>query len=220
MLSKSLSILASMLIALLLFFPMGINAEVPELIELNPPDLDRGHSVMKAFSLRASNKSFNPKPLEIQDLSDVIWAANGINRPEKSLRTAPTAMNAQDIDIYVFMEQGVYFHNAGDHVLELLVKGDHRDIVAGRQPTHGEAPVMLLMVSDISRFRGGDEATKLKYAAMDSAIVSQNINLFCAGTGLYTVTRAIMEHDKIRELLELSETQYPMLNNPVSYSIE
>lgn len=202
----------------ILFLSLLVTAEVPERINLNPPDLERGHAVMKAFSLRMSNKSFNPKPLELQDLSDLIWAANGINREDESKRTAPTAQNAQDIDLYVFMEQGVYFHNAKEHALELRVKGDHRNLVAGRQPTHGEAPVMILIVSDISRFRGDDEGRKLKYAAMDAGIVSQNINLFCAGTGLYTVTRAIMETDKIKELLKLSNTQHPMLNNPVSYS--
>lgn len=208
----------SVMVILFFVFCATLMADVPERISLNQPSLDRGHVIMKALSLRMSNKSFNPRPLELQDLSDLIWAANGINRPDESKRTAPTAQNAQDIDLYVFMGQGVYFHNVKDHALELVVKGDHRSIVAGRQPSHGEAPVMVLMVSDISRFRGGDEKARLRWGAMDAAIVSQNINIFCAGTGLYTVTRAIMETDKIKELLNLSDTQHPMLNNPVSYS--
>src|SRR5665647_1372598 len=86
-------------------------------ITLNPPDLKRGLPVMEAFSLRASSTEFSDKKLSLQDLSDLLFAANGINRKDVSKRTAPSAMNAQDVDIYVFMQEGVYFYDPLNSVL-------------------------------------------------------------------------------------------------------
>ena len=186
-------------------------------IQLIPPDLSRGETFMKAVSERASAYEFDNAELSLQDISDLLWAANGINRPEKGKRTAPSAMNAQDIDIYVFMQEGVYFYNPKEHILEFKVEGDHRDLIAGSQTFVMEAPFICLLVSDISRFNVGEKPLKLNWGAMDAGIVSQNINLFCAATGLVTRPRASMDVEKITKLLSLSETQYPMLNNPVSH---
>jgi SagB-type dehydrogenase family enzyme len=186
-------------------------------ITLNPPDLKRGLPVMEAFSLRASSTEFSDKKLSLQDLSDLLFAANGVNRKEISKRTAPSAMNAQDIDIYVFMKEGVYFYDAFNQVLNPVVPGDHRIMVAGRQEVVATAPAILLMVSEISRFKLPDEAMKLDAAAKDAGIVSQNINIFCAGMGLHTRTRGSMDLEKIRSVLKLKDSQYPMLNNPVGY---
>jgi SagB-type dehydrogenase family enzyme len=188
-------------------------------ITLNPPDLKRGLPVMQAFSLRASATEFSDKKLSLQDLSDLLFAANGINRKDVSKRTAPSAMNAQDIDIYVFMQEGVYFYDPVKSVLNPIVAGDQRLIVAGRQEAFAKASVMLLLVSDISRFKMSDEAAKLDAAAKDAGIVSQNINLFCAGMGLITRPRGTMDIEKIRNILKLKDSQRPMLNNPVAYPV-
>ncbi len=195
-------------------------SQVPQTIDLNPPDKTRGVQVMQAFANRSSVKEWNPEPLKLQDLSDLLWAANGVNRPDDGKRTAPSAMNSQDIDIYVFLETGAYLYNAVKHRLELQAEGDHRKLVAGMQKDAAEAPVMCLLVSDISRFKFGKKDKKLTWAANDAGIVSQNICLFCAGMGLITRTRASMDEDKLWELLNLSDSQYPLLNNPVSYPIE
>jgi SagB-type dehydrogenase family enzyme len=186
-------------------------------VTLNPPDKTRGLPVMQAFDRRASASVFNSEKLKLQDLSDLLWAANGINRPELKKRTAPSAMNAQDIDIYVFMAEGVYLYNAAANLLDPVVAGDQRLLVAGRQTEVANASVFLVMVSDISRFTGSDEAVKLSLAAMDAGLVSQNISLFCAGTGLSTRPRATMDNVKIKEILKLKDSQHLMLNNPVSY---
>lgn len=189
-------------------------------IKLNAPDLARGATIMKAFEKRASATKFNEKELSLQDLSDLIWAADGINRPESGKRTAPSATNAQDVDIYVFTKNGVYFYDAKTNTLVARIEGDNRAMVAGAQPAFAKAPVMLLLVSDISRFRGDDTARKLSWAAMDAGIISENICLFCSGAGLVTRPRAFMETEKIKQLLNLSSTQYPLLNNPVGYAEE
>lgn len=205
---------------LVICFSGCIMAQELKPITLNPPDLKRGLPVMEAFSLRASATDFSDKNLNLQDLSDLLFAANGINRKDVSKRTAPSAMNAQDVDIYVFMQDGVYFYDAANSILNPIVTGDQRLIVAGRQDAVAKAPVMLLMVSDISRFKFPDESAKLDAAAKDAGIVSQNINIFCAGMGLITRTRGTMDLEKIKSILKLKDTQRPMLNNPVGYPVK
>ena len=187
-------------------------------LKLNRPDLNRGVNVMKAFSDRHSDREFSTRELSLQDLSDLLWAANGVNRLGDGKRTAPSALNKQDVDIYVFLAKGVYLYDASKHVLKLVAEGDHRAVVAGRQDFVKQAPVSLVYVSDLSRFGMGlDEQVKLM-GAMDAGIVSQNVNLFCAGVGLSTVPRASMDQEALRKLLKLSDTQVPMMNNPVGYS--
>jgi SagB-type dehydrogenase family enzyme len=175
---------------------------------------------MKALSLRASVTEWDTTSLNIQDLSDLLWAAIGVNRPETGKRTAPSAMNAQDIDLYVFMKAGVYLYDSKVHLLELVVDGDYRNLAAGRQEEVAQAPVICLMVSDISRFNAGDDIQKLTWAAIDAGTVSQNIALFCTGVGLATRPRVTMDQEKIRDVLKLKDSQHLLLNNPVSYMIK
>jgi nitroreductase len=202
---------------LLVVMTGSLCAQGTKTIILSPPDKERGLPFMEAMSLRASVTKFDATPLKLQDLSDLLWPANGINRPYEGKRTAPSAMNAQDIDIYVLMESAIYLYDAKQNLLKHVVDGDHRMLVAGRQVEVAEAPVICLLVSDISRFRAGEDSLKLVWAAMDAGIVSQNINIFCAATGLTTRPRATMDQEKLREILELKDSQYLMLNNPVSY---
>jgi nitroreductase len=188
-------------------------------ITLNPPDLKRGLTVMEAFSLRASNTDFIERKLSLQDLSDLLFAANGVNRKDISKRTAPSAMNAQDIDVYVFLQEGVYLYDAFQGVLNPVVAGDQRILAAGTQESVAKAPAILLLVSDISRFKL-PETMKLENAAKDAGIVSQNINIFCAGVGLITRPRGSMDLVKLKSVLNLKDTQHPMLNNPVGYPVK
>ena len=198
----------------------SLSSQNTKTIVLNSPDLKRGLPVMEALSLRASAAEFTSKELNLQDLSDLLWAANGINRKEIGKRTAPSALNAQDIDIYMIAKECIYIYDALNHVLNLVVSGDHRDLVAGRQVDVAKAPVILLLVSDISRFKTGEEASKLNWAALDAGIVSQNIAIFCAGVGLQTKPRVSMDQQKLREILHLKDSQHLMINNPVSYKNE
>lgn len=186
-------------------------------IVLNPPDLKRGLPVMEALSLRASANEYTGAKLSLQDISDLLWAANGINRKEISKRTAPSAMNSQDIDVYLIAEEGAYLYDAVNHILNPVVSGDHRGLVAGRQTDVAKAPVILLLVSDFSRFKSGEDTQKSGWASFDAGIVSQNICIFCAGMGLKTRTRGSMDIEKLKSVLHLKDSQHLMLNNPVSY---
>jgi nitroreductase len=185
-------------------------------LKLNAPNKERGVSVMKALADRRSGREFSKEKLSQQDLSDLLWAANGINRPD-GRRTAATARNNQDIDVYVIMEEGAYLYDAKAHELKPIVAGDHRPLIADRQVSMADAPVSLLIVSDISRFTGVEVETQKQWGALDAGIVSQNIMLFASGCGFVTVPRAFMKKDELKKVLKLSETQIPMLNNPVGY---
>ena len=198
----------------------SLSGQVLQEIKLNAPDMERGLTIMKAFEKRASATSFSSRELSLQDLSDLLWSSAGINRPENGKRTSPTAVNAQDIDVYVLMKSGAYLYDAKTHTLMGVAAGDNRKMVSERQANFANAPVMLVLVSDISRFRGDDKDLKLTWAAMDAGIVPQNIAIFCAGTGLVTRPRASMDTEGLKKLLELSATQYPLLNNPVGYPNE
>jgi len=203
--------------------PMTNLGQAQELttIKLLEPNTERGLPVMKALSVRASAREWSDRKMELQDMSDLLWAANGINRPDKK-RTASSAMNAQDVDIYVFVKAGAYLYDAAAHALVPVLAGDHIAEIMMTRPgapsgPQSQPPVQIVLVSDISRFRMGETAQKLEWAALDTGIVSQNIALFCAATGLGTRPRASLAKDTIKELLKLSDTQYPMLNHPVGY---
>jgi SagB-type dehydrogenase family enzyme len=197
-----------------------LNAQDFKAVLLNQPDKSRGLAVMQAFSNRASATAWNTEKLKLQDLSDLLWAADGINRPDSKKRTAPSAMNAQDVDVYVFLPEGVYLYDASGNKLDPVVAGDQRLLAAGSQVDAAKAPVILVLVSDISKFTRGDESNKLLLAGLDAGMISQNISLFCAGVGLITRPRATMDQAKIKEVLKLKDTQRPLLNNPVSYPVK
>ena len=171
-----------------------------ETIRLNAPDKQRGESVMQALAKRQSTRTFSDKQLSLQDLSDLLWAANGINRPESGKRTAPSAMNKQDVKIYVCTEKGNYYYDAKSHTLLPISEGDVRPL---------KAPVCLILVTD----------TDDTWAALDAGIVSQNISIFCAGTGMATVPRGSMDKEQLRQALKLKDAQCLMLNHPVGYPL-
>ena len=207
-----------LLFILFVFSAYAMSAQTLETVKLNAPDKTRGSAVMKAFADRHSERNFSEKKLSLQDLSDLLWASCGINRPEKGLTTAPSAMNRQDIDVYAILEEGAYLYDPKSHELRPVAAGDFRPLIAGGQDFARKAPVSLLIVSELSRLGNADsEGTRLT-GAMDGGIVSQNISLFCAGCGLVTVPRGSMNKDGLVKALNLSATQMVVLNHPVGYA--
>ncbi|HBG79714.1 MAG TPA: nitroreductase, partial [Porphyromonadaceae bacterium] len=149
-------------------------------IQLSAPDKKGGKPLMQALSERKSAREFQEKELPDEVLSNLLWAANGFNREDK--RTAPTANNRQELELYLVMKSGIYFYNAREHRLALVKKGDYRKS-AGTQTYVANAPVNILFVSDSGKASGKN------YAYTDCGFVSQNIYLFCASEGLATVVR-------------------------------
>ena len=186
-------------------------------MELPQPDLTREGSVMKALQERHSTREFSQDTLSMQDLSDLLWAANGINRPESGKRTAPSALNRQDVDIYVVTARGCYLYEATGHALKRICTGDYRPAVAGGQDFVREAPVSLVLVSDLSRMGNPADTGTQKASAIDAGIVSQNISIFCAAAHLATVPRMSMDEAALRKALQLKAEQQLMLNHPVGF---
>jgi len=202
-----------LVILIIIVFTGSVQLQELKTVKLLNPDKKRGLPLMEALDIRASAREWSAEKLSQQDLSDLLWAANGVNRPSEGKRTASSAMNAQDIDIYVFLEDGIYFYDAPKHILNQVVAGDYREL-----PGKTEAPVNLVLITDISKFRANSDSLKIGWSNIDAGIVSQNISLFCAATGLKTRPRASFPGaDKIRELLELKDSQYILLNHPVGY---
>lgn len=193
----------------------GAYAQTLSPIQLKAPEKKAGLSVMETLANRHSTREFSNKKLTLQELSNLLWAANGINRPEKGMRTAPSAMNAQEVDVYVCMEEGTFLYDAKSNQLQPVIQEDLRGLVGGKQAFVINAPVVLLMVSDLSKLPGGNsEQTKLM-AAIDAGIVSQNISIACSGLGLITVPRASMDKEALAQKLKLKSTQLLLMNNPV-----
>jgi SagB-type dehydrogenase family enzyme len=186
-------------------------------VKLSAPNKDRGLTVMKALSVRASVREWNGKPLELQDMSDLLWAANGINRQEKAMRTAPSYRNVQDISLYVITRDGAYLYDPKENVLAPVAAGNFMAEAAGRQKSVENAAAVIILVSDLTKIDVKDKCEKIKWAAVDAGAVVENICVFCAGAGLATVPRATMDVEKLRVILKLKDTQEPIMNNPVGY---
>lgn len=190
---KKIILLFSMMLTI-----TGISAQ--EYIKLNTPDMKRGSTMMQAFAKRQSVKSFANKDLSKQDLADLLWATNGINRPESGKRTAPSAMNKQDVTVYVCLKNGCYLYNYKGHALKLISKEDVRQ--------DKSAPVCLVLTSNLDG----------TYGAIDTGIVSQNISLFCSGAGLATYPRGTMNKDQLKKALKLDDKETLLLCQPVGYA--
>ncbi|MDR1747148.1 MAG: SagB/ThcOx family dehydrogenase [Tannerella sp.] len=194
----------------------GVYAQDLQTIKLNAPNKQRGTAVMQALSDRHSERAFDARALNLQDISDLLWAANGVNRPDGK-RTAPSAMNRQEVDVYAILPEGAYLYDAQNHSLNPIAKGDYRPAIAGQQDFAKTAPLCLLLVVNLEKLGDPTVENIRLMGAVDAGIVSQNINIFCSAAGLSTVPRASMEHETLRKVLNLKESQLPIMNNPVGY---
>ena len=188
-----------------------------QLQKLPAPAKTGGKSVMESLWNRASGTEFSSKMLSDQDLSNLLFAAIGVNRPADGKITSPTARNFQEIRVFVFTDKGVSEYLNKEHALKLVAKGDHRGLIADRQEWVKGAPVSILIVADETKFGSNDAHAKVTMGT-DAGIVSENINLFCAGMGFVTRPRMSMDVPAIKKLLKFSESEVPLLNNPVGYS--
>jgi len=192
-----------------------IQAQELSVIQLNAPDKTRGSAVMKALDDRQSVREFSSETIKPQDLSDLLWAANGINRPDGK-RTAPSCRNFQDVEMYVVLPEGAYLYDAREHALKPVVAGDYRSAVASGQEFAKTAPLSIVLVADMTKYGNMSESSKLM-AAIDVGIVCQNINVACAGLGLATVPRGTMDQATLRTALKLADNRLLLINNPVGY---
>ncbi len=208
--------IAGLFLFFCLFVSSGVSAEETGSITLPKPKMVGGKPLMEALGARQTVRDYSEKELPAQLLSDMLWAAFGINRPETGKRTAPSAMNWQEIDIYVATAEGLYLYDAKAHKLDLVLEGDIRS-ATGQQPFVGVAPVNLVYVADYSKMGSTPEEVKDFYAAGDTGFIGQNVYLFCASEGLGTVIRGLVDREALSKKMGLRKEQKIVFAQTVGY---
>ncbi|HXK00768.1 MAG TPA: SagB/ThcOx family dehydrogenase [Verrucomicrobiae bacterium] len=184
-------------------------------LQLPKPETKGGMPLMQALVARQSGREFSPEKLSPQMLSNLLWAAYGVNRPD-GRRTAPSANNRQTVDIYAALPDGVYLYNGREHRLEPVASGDLR-AATGVQPFVAEAPLNLVYVSDYAKMASNSDADKALYAAAETGFIGQNVYLFCASEGLSTVVRAMVNREALAKALKFRPDQRITLAQTVGY---
>ena len=191
-------------------------AEGLKQVQLPAPQLDGGQPLMQVLKHRKSSREFSSEKLTVQALSNLLWAAFGVNRPDSGKRTAPSAMNSQEMDIYVATADGLFLFDAKPHRLKQVLAEDIR-AMTGLQRFVKEAPVNLIYVAYFSRMSSGANAQKEFYSAADTGFIAQNVYLYCASEGLATVIRGLVEKPALAKAMKLRADQKITLVQSVGY---
>lgn len=200
-----------LLLVFVLTLCMGVKAQ--ETVQLPQPEIGMlGKSLGKILQERRSVREYQDKHVDLKILSTLLWAACGVSDPASGKITAPSAVNMQDIKVYVCNKMGVALFNPKDNTLTQVSKENILQDLAAGQNFVLDAPFTLLLVSDQGNRRRNDQ-----YGAMDAGYVSQNIYLACNALGLSTVARAMMNKDAVRAKLNLPEGVIVELNHPIGY---
>lgn len=189
--------------------------QTPKVIKLLPPSYSEGATLMQALKDRKSSSGFTEKEISLKDLSNLMWAAVGINRPDGK-RTSPTGSNRQEIEVYAFFKTGAYYYNYKNHTLELVAEGDHRAITGRRDAE--SAYLNLLFIADSDKTGPGDKpgsANTVSY--VNVGYVSQNVYLYCASAGIGSRARGGWNQAKVVETLGLKESMIVVLGQTVGY---
>lgn len=196
----------------------GLRAELERLsgvVYLPGHSATRGSDIMTTLQNRKTDRAYAEEEVNMQDLSDILWAAGGVNRANGNL-TAPTAMNRQEVLVYAVTKGAISLYDAKKNTLTTVARGDHRKLVAGNQDVFNDAPLFILFVGDLNKFGNtGEHAQKMVW--VDGGIASENVSVFCASVGIKTCVRATMDHQSLKSLLNLDDNQILMLNNAIGY---
>lgn len=184
-------------------------------IPLPKPQTDIGRPLMQVLKDRSSARAFSPDKLTAQVLSNLLWAAFGINRPDSGKRTAPSAMNWQETEIYVATADGLYVYDAKANQLNPVLREDVR-AQTGVQPFVKDAPLDLVYVADLAK-TGSASPDRDMYVAADVGFIAQNVYLFCASEGLAVVVRGSVDRPALAKVMRLRLDQKIILAQTVGY---
>lgn len=192
--------------------------KMPEqsVIILNDVNYAKGKTLLAALKNRRSVREYSETPISLDDLSGILWAANGLNRPEENKHTAPTARNIQNMEIYAFTQQGVFLYNAKTHKLTRIKETDER-AKAGLQEFVKTAPLNLVIVATYGKMQNATRAHDEAMALIGAGYISQNIYLYASAFNMETVARAMIDKAALKEVLNLSENQEALLAHSVGY---
>lgn len=195
--------------------PKPATGDVATTIALPDVDLVGGMTLMQALAVRRSSREFVPDPLPMPVLAGLLWAAYGINRPDGG-RTAPSAINAQEIDVFVALPTGAYLYEAAANALQLVAATDVRR-VTGYQDFVDEAPLDLVYVADHRRMQLVPAGQRQSYSSAAAGAICQNVYLYAAAYGLATVVRAWIDRDAVADALGLTHDQQVLFSQTVGY---
>jgi nitroreductase len=202
-------------LAVILAGSSGVEAQARKIRPLSPSRATGGRPLIDALKLRRSIREYDARPLALQILSDLLWAAFGVNRPNGD-RTAPYWRHVMVIDVYAALADGVWLYDPKEHQLEQRLEADIRD-QTGTQDFVATAPLNLIYVAHGERMQDiSPEARKL-YASVDSGFIGQNVYLFCASEGLATVFRGSVDTRKLAGTMRLGEGQFVTFAQSVGY---
>jgi len=193
-----------------------IHAQESEMVKLPAPQITGGRPLMDCLKARRSSRDFAPDKLSPQVLSNLLWAADGINRSDSGKRTAPSAVNWQDIDIYVSTADGLFLYLPREHALKKTLGEDVRGAM-GTQEFVKSVPLNLIYVSDYSKLARGTDEDKRFYSGAHTGFISQNVYLFCASEDLATVVRGLVDREAMAKTMMLRPEQRITLAQSVGY---
>ena len=208
--------LTAVAVAVVLAAASAASAQTLAPISLPAPAMDGGKPLMSTLKARSSAREFSADPLPPQTLANLLWAAWGINRPD-GRRTAPSASNRQEIDIYVTLPSGAYVWDAKTNVLNPVAPGDYR-AATGTQPFPATAALNLVYVADMAKLsRPATDPQQMLNVGADAGFIAENVYLFCASEGLATVVRASVAKEALSKILQLRDTQVIVLAQTVGF---
>jgi len=190
------------------------NALVGQTLELPVPQKTGGMPLMEALAKRASVREYDTKDISMQQLSNLLWASFGVNRPDGK-RTAPSASNKQEIDIYVLLKNGAYLYDAQNNKLIQVTPEDLR--TQATEQRFADAPVQLIFITDLAKRGENSEEAKLRTSNIDCGYISQNTNLYCTSEGLATRPRGSVNRDVLISKLKLRADQKILLAHSVGF---
>ena len=185
-------------------------------ITLPAADTRSGMPLYEALSKRQSRRSFSDTPLTPRELSQIFWSAFGVNRAESGKRTAPSARNWQEIELYAFTKDGVYRYDAKRHVLAGVISGDHR-LSASTASFAADAPLIIVYAADRSKAPGSSDEMWAFFSAVDTGFISQNVYLAAEAEGLSTVVLGSVDRKSVSRLLNFSKDKTVLLAQPVGH---
>ena len=207
---------AIVLFIAILVLPAVSYAQELKPIKLLPPKMEDETSLMQALKDRQTSREYSSEKLPLQVMSDLLWAAWGLNRTESGKRTAPSALNWQEIDVYVSTADGLFLYDAQKHTLMPILAKDIRALT-GKQDFVKNAPVNLVYVADFSKMGDGSDENKQITASADTGFIGQNVYLYCASAGLATVVRGLIAKPVLEKAMELRPDQKVILAQTVGY---
>lgn len=205
-----------LLLSLIIAIIFGGIATAQSTIQLPEPQKNGGMPLMEALAKRSTARAFSTKEISNKQLSNILWAAFGVNRADGK-RTAPSTMNFQGTDIYVLLKSGAYIFDAKNNKLTQVLSEDIR-VMGGTQTFVKDAPVQLILVSDLSKLGKGSNEEKMNISNIDAGYISQNIYLCCVSEGLVTGARGSVDHKALAAKLKLRQDQSIVIAHSVGYA--